>query len=394
MAPLLFKNSRYDCWVFTDNKKLRAPGWKVVYVEPKKDLALQSREIKLMVHKFAPKYGVYFYIDANYQVRGNPYEYQKRYFKAGLLLHRHGTRDCIFKEGVKIKQLGLADPGAVDRQLQTYSMEGMKRGYGLFQNGILIRDSSVNDFMEAWYDQLTVHTHRDQLSLPYLLWKQRPEKVQVIQPFFIRRLMVLLPHKKANPKLEAAVAADIKKVKRPKVYYFTPGRGDKNLGKAYNDHVALAPKDAWICIRDGDTMFLNPFWSRQIEDIILKHGKRYPLISCVTNRLGLNWQLPFGFSENADVMHHHEIASQLYAEKYDVVTTSQNQTAGLFMLFPKATWEKVKFRPGLTNGGTFVDFSFANDVMKRIGKIGIAQGLYLFHFYRLDKGKKYTEHLY
>ena len=155
------------------------------------------------------------------------------------------------------------------------------------------------------------------------------------------------------------------------------------------------PDGDWICIRDGDTAFLHPFWSKQIEDIIVKNGAKFPLISCVTNRLGLEWQLPYGFCNNPDILVHKERADECFDKYYDEVARSPRQTAGLFMLFPKTTWKAVPFVEGLTNGGTYVDFTFADQVMRKLGSIGIAKGLYLFHFYRFDKkeGKRYTKHL-
>ncbi len=382
------RNNKADYILFTDNPKEEVAGWTTHVVDKKQNRQLYSREIKLLVHKFVKGYQRYIYMDGNMEMQYDPVHYLEGAFKGGLLLQVHPTRDCIFKEAKRVIALGMVEEKAVDAQMRAYAMAGMKRGYGLFSNGIFFRDNSVNPFMQTWYDELEKFNYRDQLALPFLMWKHRPN-VSATQAFIFKRYFRMNVHTKTRKR-----AVGGKTVAPPKVWYFTPGRGDKNLGRAYNDHCELVPDGDWICIRDGDTMFLNPFWSKQIEDIIVKHGHRYPLISCMTNRLGLDWQLPYGFDSDPNILNHAQRANDHFDKFYDEVIPSHRQTAGLFMLFPKSTWKKVPFVEGLTNNGTYVDFSFADSVMKRVGGIGIAKGIYLLHFYRMDKAnKRYIDHL-
>lgn len=389
LKPVLHKESAFDYIVFTDDPKLKVHGWKTVVVKKKKDHLKFSRELKINIHKFVAGYSMYIYIDANFTVNKPLGEYAARYFKGGLLVHKHGVRDCIYQEALEVEKIGSESKEILYPQMREYSRQGMPKNFGLTRNGFFIRDNSVNGFMEKWYAEIEKHSYRDQISLPYVIWKYRPSNLYIIEPIFMKRYLILNAHKTSR-----TLVKNGKKQTAPRVWYFTPGRGDKNLGQSYNDHCALAGPDDWICVRDGDTIFLNPYWPKQIEDIIIKHGDRYPLISCYTNRLGLEWQLPYGFSENSDILHHTKLADKHYQEFYDEVITSPRETAGLFMLFPKSTWDKVKFEPGLTNGGTFIDWAFANAVMTKLGRIGIAKGIYLFHFYRFNrKNKRDYEHL-
>ena len=378
-----FDYVQFNC----DGQEVR--GWQTMVVEPKADAQRQSREIKINIHKFEPNYDVYIYMDASAQILKPLSEYLNRYFKGGVLLHRHGLRACTYQEARKVIDCGIDTKETVGRQMTRYKAAGLPVNYGLFENGFFIRDQSINDLFEKWYDEIEKGSYRDQLSLPYCLYKYRAS-ISALNSSYKRRYIKFKAHEKAkaNP-LGPPITGEA-----PKVWYFTPGRGNKDLGTAYNDHCALVPDGDWICIMDGDVIFLNPFWSKQIEDIITKHGARFPLISCLTNRLGLKWQLPYGFSEDPNILNHAKIADRHYADHYDEVTTSPEPTAGLFMLFPKSTWDKVKFLPGLTNGGTFVDWSFSDAVMRTLGKIGIAKGIYIFHFYRFNrKSKRDIDHL-
>ncbi|AGO48488.1 putative glycosyltransferase [Cellulophaga phage phi18:2] len=389
VLPIKNKEKDVDYVLFTDNKKEKVSGWRSVFVANKGDNQRQSREIKINVHKFIDNFDVCLYIDASYVIRRPLTAYIDRFFNGGALFHKHGSRSCLFDEAEVVIEKKIDTFENIAPQMRKYSAAGMPKQFGLTQNGFFIRDRSMDKFFELWYDEIRSGSYRDQLSLPWIVYKYSGKyKVKSIDPIAFQSYLVNGPHVKKRQ------TASRGKMSTPKVWYFTPGRGDKNLGQAYNDHCELVPDGDWICIMDGDVLFLNPFWSKQIEDIIIKHGNKYPLISCLTNRLGLEYQLPYGFSEDPNILNHAEIADRHFEEFYDVVDPSPKPTAGLFMLFPKTTWDIVKFQPGLASGEVFVDWAFSSTVMKKLGKLGIAKGLYLFHFYRFNrKHKRDINHL-
>lgn len=164
------------------------------------------------------------------------------------------------------------------------------------------------------------------------------------------------------------------------IWYSTPGRGDKNIGKAFNDFCSLIKDDEdWICLRDGDTMFLQPFWTKQIEDVIAKHGSEYQLFGCMTNRLNDGHQLHLGKrSEETDIMYHKQVADYYFKDHYDEVGDAPF-VAGMFLLFQKKLWNEIKF---LENSIHF-DRLFSESVKGKGYKIGLLKGLYIFHYYRM-----------
>lgn len=187
------------------------------------------------------------------------------------------------------------------------------------------------------------------------------------------------------------------------IYYFTPARSDKNIGKALNDHCSSVPEDGWIVIRDCDTMFLTPNYSKHIEDIVYKYGDKYDLIGCMTNRANMKQHLINGlFSEDTDVKNHVNLSLRLEKEKWAEVVQSSNYIAGHFMLFSKKAWNEHKFEEGAiltkkkVNGKVvigFFDYWFSNYFYRR-KRVGIATGLYIFHLYRLfQPSTKINSHL-
>jgi len=176
------------------------------------------------------------------------------------------------------------------------------------------------------------------------------------------------------------------------IHYITPYSTEKNFGKAINEQIECVPDDAWVCLMDGDVMFLTPEWGQQISEVVKLYGKKYSLLGCMTNRLARPIQRYKGeFSNDMDIMNHYEIAKQLqtghWAEVEDI--TLKRRIAGMFMLFPKSLWNQVKFRENTPN---FDDY-FCSDVLRKGKRLGLIKGLYMFHFYRANKSPKDRSHL-
>lgn len=169
------------------------------------------------------------------------------------------------------------------------------------------------------------------------------------------------------------------------VHHITPARADKNFGLAVNQAIEGLPEQDWICLRDIDTV--PPYheeFIKQCEELA-NNPKGFSLIGCMTNRLGLPWQLvPNMFTEkNMDV--HRAKAKELSQIKSIKPLNGLQIVGGLLMLFSKDTWRKAGKFPegGIEIKGKFVDYHFSKAVSK-FGKLGIAEGIYLFHLYRWD----------
>lgn len=178
------------------------------------------------------------------------------------------------------------------------------------------------------------------------------------------------------------------------IYYSTPYSLDKDIGGANNAFIERLPADSWICITDGDASFLRPNWGHDIAEVIKRHGRDYDLIGCVTNRLGASDQLyNKTFSEEMNLRRHFDIARQLWGQHGPAVEPI-DMVAGVFMLFHKSTWQRVKFRRH-----TFAaDRYFSQDIKRKGGRIGLAKGVYMVHNYRLwetdqQAAKMSTKHL-
>jgi GT2 family glycosyltransferase len=133
---------------------------------------------------------------------------------------------------------------------------------------------------------------------------------------------------------------------------------------------------------------------KQCEEIA--NSGAFDLVSGMTNRLGLNYQLVGGkMSENTDISKDVDLAKSLALKHGSKVDPTTETVAGFFMLFSKDIWDKVGGFPegAIMINGEMVDYIFSNKVIEKGGKIGIAKGIYLFHLYRWGKNRKDKSHL-
>ncbi len=177
------------------------------------------------------------------------------------------------------------------------------------------------------------------------------------------------------------------------LFFFTPYSFSKDLGKAYNDYVKLVPSpDDWICMVDADCLFLQPDFGHHIQEIIDLHVD-VGLFTCYTNRVGNTIQCYNNtISEEPNILAHRKIAIKLAKEKRHKIKEIQAPISGHLMLFKKSTWESIGGFPE-ERGILSVDNTFSNRMKRHNYKIMLMEGVYLFHFYRMDRSIYDKSHL-
>jgi GT2 family glycosyltransferase len=172
-----------------------------------------------------------------------------------------------------------------------------------------------------------------------------------------------------------------------------------NLGKAYNETMALMPDNDWCCLMDCDTMFLTPDcgsilheYARQVMNTYTWAGL-YPILTCYTNRINPNatHQLLNGhFYDDDQVLPHIKIAQAQRSELYKTTEIKQ-VISGFLMMVHRKTWDSVHFCEDLKCLG--VDNDFSRRVLATGRKILRMEGLYIWHNYRLANGIHDKSHL-
>lgn len=398
--PIPHKFEGWDNVIFTDTN-LKINGWhKVVRVKPTDKPDIESRRYKWLSHLHIPEYDMVCYYDANMRIRtgclpDHPFR----------VIHRLRTTVLEEVEACN-KQVHRCTVESLNEEYDFFRNEGFPDDQGLFQNGFFCREHNEkeNKLCEYVFELLEQFTPRDQVALPFAMWKLGHVQESLMESETYLKAIRLKNHRIIKPRLHGLEnnKIDNKIPGKPVVvHHITPGRSDKNFGKSINDIVKGLPDNDWICLRDIDTIpMYHEVFFEQCEQIA--NSGKFDLVGCMTNRLGLVHQLYNGVkSDESDIMTHREIALELY-ERYGSDTFAVDTTiGGLFMLFSKKTWEKAGGFPegGIQVNGSFIDYHFCKRVLGKKLKIGLAKGIYLFHYYRLHHGdqtrsKESKKHLF
>jgi TOD1/MUCI70, glycosyltransferase-like domain len=90
-----------------------------------------------------------------------------------LAVFRHRTRTCVYQEASVCLQRRLDEPEVIWQQVCRYTQEGYPANAGLAECSVILRrhTPAVKAFNEAWWDEITRGSRRDQLSFGYVARK-------------------------------------------------------------------------------------------------------------------------------------------------------------------------------------------------------------------------------
>ena len=165
----------YVC--YTDQRHIKSDIWDVRYINkvPEEERAVRVREYKMLPHKFFPEYESSIWLDASLIIRGKLLELIEKYHKyANFLLMPHNTSTCAYEEAFA-NAVGYFTPkSTVIAQIKRYLQENYPENNGLLVGGFLVRnhhDEKIIQTMNDWYHEVCFYSQRDQISLPYVIWK-------------------------------------------------------------------------------------------------------------------------------------------------------------------------------------------------------------------------------
>ena len=174
----VFQKDNVDYVAFTDSESATSKTWNIRKIPEKllgNNNSYINRYIKLHPHEFFAEYDYAIYIDGNVKVVTdittllsliNP--------KYGLATFRHCIRDCAYEEAKVCVFLNKGNKKQIKKQISRFEKEGFPHHFGLFECTLLFvkigKESQA--IFEAWWNELDgSQSGRDQLALPYCIWK-------------------------------------------------------------------------------------------------------------------------------------------------------------------------------------------------------------------------------
>lgn len=149
------------------------PTWEQRIVAPAWDNRRTARHYKACPHRYMPDADVWIWVDANVRARVKPELLVERYTGA-LATFKHWDRDCLYDEAAFCAKVHKDNPRTLASQAARYAYAGMPRHWGLAATRVVIRRNTpeIVALNEAWWAEMEAWSLRDQVSLPYVCWKQ------------------------------------------------------------------------------------------------------------------------------------------------------------------------------------------------------------------------------
>jgi hypothetical protein len=165
---------QYIC--FSDRPQASVAGWTVVPLQFKADTPrLTARWHKIMSHLLFPRSDFTLWHDGSHRLVVNPWTVVDHALSRGeaFATFRHPMRDCAYEEAKVRIRLGKDSKTKLTRQTERYVREGFPTQMGLLETCCIVRDRSsrVQRLNEAWFAEVSNESWRDQVSLPYVIWK-------------------------------------------------------------------------------------------------------------------------------------------------------------------------------------------------------------------------------
>ncbi len=177
LSPVQFE-PELDYFAFTDGEQVIPKPWQSKPLASRqRNPRMTARWHKLHPHRLLADYEESLYVDANVLIKDRIVPLFARALReAPLALFRHPDRDCVYEEAETVKRLRYDDSAIVDAQMAFYRAHGLAPRAGLHFGGIQFRrhnDPKLIPLLEDWWRELKIFSHRDQLSLSFMVQRHR-----------------------------------------------------------------------------------------------------------------------------------------------------------------------------------------------------------------------------
>jgi len=138
------------------------------------DNTRKNRYIKINAHKVFPQYKYSIYIDGNVILKSDMCKCLENLPKTRIAVAGESYWDNVYIEGIRCIESKRDKEELILKQVQKYWLEGMPEHFGSFLCNVLVREHNHPNcvkLMEEWWEQVEKYSRRDQISFPYVLWK-------------------------------------------------------------------------------------------------------------------------------------------------------------------------------------------------------------------------------
>jgi hypothetical protein len=146
-----------------------------------------AKVYKILSTVHFPDYEYILWVDGNHTLKINPEEILQEYgADHDLYLFKHPDRTCLYEEMKTVAVCGLDSRSNIKEQQKFYKRDCMPDQYGLYESPTFMTKNTPasRQLQLMWWEQICRFSSRDQISLPYCLWKMQDQiKIAVLKGF-------------------------------------------------------------------------------------------------------------------------------------------------------------------------------------------------------------------
>lgn len=172
-----FPNVEYLCFT---NEKIEQAGWSVIPVKtPEESPRISAKRPKTSPHWFLdPVFDYSIWIDGSITIVSPDFVSRclSSINKWGIACMAHPVGNCIFQEASGCAHMEKYRTQKVVEQAEHYRKLGYPSNNGLAACGIIARDMrnpKLRQIGDDWMYENLVWTYQDQISFPFVLWKNQ-----------------------------------------------------------------------------------------------------------------------------------------------------------------------------------------------------------------------------
>lgn len=137
---------------------------------------LINRYIKMHPHILFPEYDYALYIDGNVRIISETTSlFDIINDITGIAIHAHNRRKDVYEEAEACIKVEKGNAKSIKKQINKYREEGVPEKYGLYEANVIasnLKNENAGRLLDFWWDEfIKSNTLRDQIILPYILWK-------------------------------------------------------------------------------------------------------------------------------------------------------------------------------------------------------------------------------
>lgn len=170
-----------DYYIITDQPVPEGSAWKQLDISPYTDLldgktnVEKNRWFKMHPHEVFIDYRYSIYIDGNIAPVTDFTELVNRIGEPGIALFWHSYNNCVYQEAFfnrySVKKISNEE---LEKHIAYLRHQGMPEEFGMTTCNVIVRDHKsevCKKLMDDWWQEFMTHCRRDQISFPYVVWK-------------------------------------------------------------------------------------------------------------------------------------------------------------------------------------------------------------------------------